>query len=185
MTDTRHSLRRARATVLLAVVLVACAAATSAAQTVTATFDDLRADAYKGQTVYVADRAGTTVKGRVARIDATSLELLVNDEPRVWRVSDVAWISQRHRHSGRGALVGLALGAGFGAFLVVADMEGEDVGTVLVIAALFGGVGGGAGAAIGAAIKSERVLYAARPTAGVLSPIVAPGAIGVRAHFRF
>jgi len=183
--STGHSMRRARGTVLLAVVLVACAAAPSTAQPVTATFDELRAAAYRGQTVYVADQAGTTVKGRVVSISATSLELLVNDEPRTWRVSDVAWISQRHRHAGRGALVGLALGAGFGAFLVVADMEGEDVGTVLVIAGLFGGVGGGAGAAIGAATRSERVLYAARPTARVLAPIVAPGVIGVRAQFRF
>jgi hypothetical protein len=183
--NTGHSMRRAFGTVLLAVVLAAGAAVPSTAQTVTATFDDLRDDAYRGQTVYVADQAGTTVKGRVVRISATSLELLVNDEPRTWRVSDVAWISQRHRHAGRGALAGLAVGAVFGASLVGFDMDGEDVGTYLVIAAVFGGIGGGAGAAIGEAIRTERVLYAARPTARLLTPIVAPGVIGLRANFRF
>jgi hypothetical protein len=57
----------------------------------------------------------------------------------------------------------------------------------VILAGLFAGMGGGAGAAIGAAIRSERVLYAAqaRATTRVLAPIVAPGLIGVRAHFRF
>jgi len=180
-------MKRAFGTVLLACALVTGAAVPSTAQTVAATFDDLLADAYRGQTVYVADQAGTTVKGRVVRFSATSLELLVNDEPRTWQVSDVAWIAQRHGHAGRGALVGLAVGAGFGAFLFVANSSGEDAGFALVLAGLFGGLGGGAGAAIGAAITSERVLYAApaRPTTRVLAPIVAPGVIGVRAHFRF
>ena len=187
MIYTGHSMKRAFGTVVLACALVTGTAVRGTAQTVTATFDDLRDGAYRGQTVYVADHAGTTVKGRVVRFSATSLELLVNDEPRTWRVSDVAWISQRHRHAGRGALVGLAVGAGFGALLFAANSDGEDVGFALVLAGVFGGLGGGAGAAIGAVTRSERVLYAAprRPTARVLAPIVAPGVIGVRAHFRF
>jgi hypothetical protein len=180
-----HSMRRALGTILFAVVLVAGTAVPGTAQTVTATFEDLRAEAYKGQTVYIADQAGTTVKGRVVRISATSLELLVNGEPRTWPVSDVAWIAQRHRHAGRGALVGLAMGACLGTLIFAANSEGEDAGFALVLAGVFGGIGGGAGAAIGAAARSERVLYAARPARRVLAPLVAPGVVGVRAQFRF
>jgi hypothetical protein len=178
-------MRRALGSVLFAVVLVAGTAVPGTAQTMTATFDDLRDAAYRGQTVYVADQAGTTVKGRVVRFSATSLELLVNGEPRTWHVSDVAWISQRHRHAGRGALVGLAMGACLGTLVFAANSDGEDAGFALVLAGLFGGIGSGAGAAIGAASRSEHVLYAARPTGRVLAPIVAPGVVGVRAHFRF
>src|SRR5215216_3249808 len=155
MMNTGPSMKRAFGTVLVAVLLLACAAAPSTAQTAAATFDDLLADAYRGQTVYVADQAGTTVKGRVVRFSPTSLELLVNHESRTWRASDIAWISQRHRHTGRGALVGLGMGATFGTIIFLANSEGEDAGFALILAGVFGGMGGGAGAAIGAAIRSE------------------------------
>jgi hypothetical protein len=110
-----RSMRRASGTVLLAGgLLLTAGAAPGTAQTVTPRFDDLRAEAHRGETVYVTDHAGTTVKGRVVSISATSIELLVKDGSREWRVTDVAWITQRHRHAGRGALAGLALGAVLG-----------------------------------------------------------------------
>ncbi|HYT68444.1 MAG TPA: hypothetical protein VEL51_18605 [Vicinamibacterales bacterium] len=183
---------------LFAGLMVAGRAAPIAAQGVTPTFEDLRADAHRGETVYVTDQAGKRVKGRVVRISPASIELVVKGSPREWRASDVAWITERHRHAGRGALIGLAIGATAGALLVVADSScenshyegcgGDDAGYALVFAALFGGMGGGAGAAVGAAIRSEHVLYvAARPrtTSHVLAPIVSQGIIGVRAQLRF
>jgi hypothetical protein len=193
-----RSMRRASGIVLLAGgLLLTAGAAPGTAQTVTPRFDDLRAEAHRGETVYVTDHAGTTVKGRVVSISATSIELLVKDGSREWRVTDVAWITQRHRHAGRGALAGLALGAVLGAITVGLDSycqnghyDGcgrDDAEMALFLAGLFGGIGGGVGAAIGAATRSEHVLYAApsRPTAHVLAPIVAPGVIGMRAQLRF
>ena len=126
-----------------------------------------------------------------------SIHLLVNDGSREWPASDVARITQRRGHAGRGALVGLAFGAGFGAVLALTDgacehggYEGcgrrDDAEAALFLAALFGGIGGGAGAAIGAAIRPERVLYTApSPSAHVFSLRVAPGVIGLRAQLRF
>jgi hypothetical protein len=190
-------MRRALITVVLAGVLVAAGAAPSTAQTVTPTFDDLRTESHRGETVYVTDLAGATVKGRVVRISATSIDLLVNDGSRKWAASDVAFITQRRGHAGRGALIGLAAGAVSGVFLVLADGEcqnyhsegcgREDVGWALFLAATFGGIGAGAGAAIGAAIRPERVLYAAPspPSAHVFELRVAPGVIGLRAQLRF
>ena len=189
-------MRRALITVVLAGVLVAAGAVPSMAQMATRTFDDLRAEGHRGEIVYVTDQEGTEVKGRVVRISATSIDLLVNDDSREWPASDVARITQRRGHAGRGALVGLAVGAGFGALLVLTDgacqhggYEGcgrDDAEMALVLAALFGGIGGGAGAAIGAAIRPERVLYAApNPSAHVFELRVAPGVIGLRAQLRF
>ena len=190
-------MRRALIIVALVGVLVAAGAVPSLAQLATRTFDDFRAEGHRGEIVYVTDQEGTKVKGRVVRISASSIDLLVNDGSREWPVSDVARITQRRGHAGRGALVGLAFGAGFGAFLAFTDgncqhygYEGcgrDDAEAALFLAALFGGIGGGAGAAIGAAIRPERVLYAAPspPSAYVFELRVAPGVIGLRAQLRF
>ena len=114
-------MRRAFVTVVLAGVLVAAGAVPSMAQMATPTFDDLRAEAHRGEIVSVTDQGGTTVKGRVVRISATSIDLLVNDGSREWAASDVAWITQRRGHAGRGALTGLAVGAVSGVFLGLTD----------------------------------------------------------------
>jgi hypothetical protein len=50
------------------------------AQTVTRTFDDLRAESHHGETVYVTDLAGATTKGRVLKISA-KLHRLDREEP--------------------------------------------------------------------------------------------------------
>ena len=190
-------MRRAFVTVVLAGVLVAAGAVPSMAQMVTPTFDDLRAEGHRGEIVYVTDQGGTKVKGRVVRISATSIDLLVNDGSREWAASDVAWITQRRGHAGRGALIGLAFGAGYGVLLVLTDGEcrnygyegcgRQDAEDALFLAAFFGGIGAGAGAAIGAAIRPERVLYAAPspPSAHVFELRVAPDVIGLRAQLRF
>ena len=54
------------------------------------------------------------MKGRVVRISATSIDLLVNDGSREWAASDVARITQRRGHAVLGAVVGLAVGVGSG-----------------------------------------------------------------------
>ena len=185
-------MRSLGATVILAAVLLACAAVPSAAQTATPAFDALPAGAQPGHTVYVTDQAGTTVKGRVVRISPQSIELLVHGKPREWRVSDVGWITERHRHAWRGTAIGLTAGAVFGAVLVLSDCGsggcyGTDAEMAFVVAGLFGGIGAGAGAAIGAATRSEHILYTApnRQTDHVVAPMTTPGAIGVRARLRF
>jgi hypothetical protein len=134
------------------------------------------------------------VKGRVVKISTASIELLVNDGSREWHAPDVAYITQRHRHAGRGALIGLAIGAAVGVGMVLADSScregcaGEDAGYMLIFSGLFGGLGGGIGAAVGAATTSERVLYAAPrtpATAHAMTPFSGRGTIGLRAQLRF
>ena len=84
------------------------------AQTVTRTFDDLRAESHHGETVYVTDLAGATTKGRVLRISANSIALIVKNQTREWPASEVTWITQRRGSAGRAALIGLAVGAVIG-----------------------------------------------------------------------
>jgi hypothetical protein len=183
-------------TVVLAGVLVAAGAVPSVAQVATPTFDDLRAEGHRGEIVYVTDQGGTKVKGRVVRISATSIDLLVNDGSRGWAVSDVARITQRRRHAVLGAEVGLAAGFGLGALVVLTDSYCQNGAhpnsdwcgpeAILVVGGILGGIGSGAGAAIGAAIRTERVLYATpSPPAHAFSLRVAPGVIGMRAQLRF
>jgi hypothetical protein len=123
------------------------------AQTVTRTFDDLRAESHHGETVYVTDLAGATTKGRVLRISANSIALIVKNQTREWPVSEVTWITQRRGSAGRGALIGLAVGAVIGPLLVALDSGGDDY--VLFFAPFSAGLGGGIGAAIGAARRPE------------------------------
>ena len=179
-------MRRALITVVLAGVLVAAGAVPSMAQTVTPTFDDLRAESHRGETVYVTDLAGARTKGRVLRISANSVTLIVKKQTRQWPVSEVTWITQRRGHAGRGALIGLAVGAVIGPVLVAMDSGADDY-LLFFVAPFSACLGAGAGAAIGAAIRPERVLYAAPspPSAHVFELGVAPGAIGLRAQLRF
>lgn len=190
-------MRSLRLIVSLAAALVAGSARPSAAQTAAPAFDVLLAESHQGETVYLTDLAGKTVKGRVVTISAQSIELLVHGDPREWRASDVGWITQRRRFALRGTVIGLSIGAVLGAATAVADSacgtshykgcSHDDLEMTFVLAGLLGGIGGGVGAAVGAATRSEHVLYVAptRQTDHVLAPIVAPGAIGVRARLRF
>jgi hypothetical protein len=175
------------------------------AQVATPTFDDLRAEGHRGEIVYVTDQGGAKVKGRVVNISATAIDLLVSDGSREWAASDVARITQRHRHPGRGALIGLIVGFGLGAVAVLtaqscsahANSEsgsgfgGPDIlcggpEMVLLGGAFFGGIGAGAGAAIGAAIRTEGRLYEAPgPSAHAFSFRVAPDLVAMRAQLRF
>ena len=157
------SARQALITVVVAGVLVAAGAVPSMAQVATPTFDDLRAEGHEREIVYVTDQGGTKVKGGVIEISSTTIALLVKGDSREWPTTDVSSVTQRHRHAGRGAVIGLAFGALYGAILAIADpakggVKGDDV---LFVTAFWGSIGGGAGAAIGAAIRTERVLYAA------------------------
>jgi hypothetical protein len=155
------------------------------AQTVTPTFDDLRAESHHGETVYVTDLAGATTKGRVLRISANSIALIVKNQTRVWPASEVTWITQRRGSAGRGALIGLAVGAVIGPVLVALDHGADDF--VLWFAPFSAGLGASIGAAIGAARRPERVLYAAGrgSTTVLVAPRLAPGVVEWRAQIGF
>lgn len=154
-----------------------------AAQQLPSTLPDLRTSMWHGETVSVIDRAGATVKGRVVKITDDAITLSVHGQTHTVNGSDVGWITRRRAHAGRGALLGLSVGAAVGLFTYLHGRDycetcGADTGFAFVLGAMFGGIGGGIGAGVGAAIHSEEMLYAAstasptphRRTATVNSP---------------
>src|SRR5215218_1135600 len=112
-------------TVVIGVMLIATAG-TASAQTIAATFDDLRSQSHRGERVTLTDRTGHTAQGKVLRISAASIALLVKDrhsrnsrgQLREFDTSEVKWITERRGHAGRGALAGLIAGW-TGAFLLI------------------------------------------------------------------
>jgi len=194
--DISLSMRQTSATALLITALVLGLAVPSLAQTATPSFDDLRSASHQGESVYLTDRTGATTKGRVVRISATSIALLVNDQAREWPASDVTWITQRRSRAGRGALAGLIAGAAFAPLLVAADgscrqhYDGcgrDDAAAAFYLAPFFGGFGAAIGAAIGLASRPERILYSAakQSTTLRLAPSMGPRVIGLRAQVGF
>ena len=179
-----HVLKQTSCTLLVIGTLLLGVPDAGIAQTVTPTFDDLRAESHHGETVYVTDLAGAITKGRVLRISANSIALIVKNETREWPASEVTWITQRRGSAGRGALIGLAVGAVIGPVLVALDNGADDY--VLFFAPFSAGLGASIGAAIGAARRPERVLYAAgRSTTALVVPRLAPGVIELRAQIGF
>jgi len=179
------ALKQTRCTLLVMGTLLLGVPDAGLAQTVTPTFDDLRAESHHGETVYVTDLAGATTKGRVLRISGNSIALMVKNETREWPASEVTWITQRRGSAGRGALIGLAAGAVIGPVLVALDNGADDF--VLFFAPFSAGLGASIGAAIGAARRPERVLYAAgrRSTTVLVAPRLAPGVVALRAQIGF
>jgi hypothetical protein len=171
--------------ILLAMGTLLGAPGAGMAQTVTRTFDDLRAESHHGETVYVTDLAGATTKGRVLRISANSIALIVKNQTREWPASEVTWITQRRGSAGRGALIGLAVGAVIGPVLVALENGADDY--VVFFTPFSAGLGGGIGAAIGAARRPERVLYGVgrRSTKVLVAPRLAPGVVEWRAQIGF
>jgi len=135
--------------------------------------------------VSVTDLAGATTKGRVLKISANSIALIVKNQTRESPASEVTWITQRRGSAGRGPLIGLAVGAVIGPALVALEDGADDY--VVFFAAFSAGLCGGIGAAIGAARRRERVLYGVgrRSTTVLVAPRLAPGVVEWRAQIGF
>jgi hypothetical protein len=152
-------------TFFLTTLLLAGQPLCAAAQQLPSTLPDLRTSMWHGETISVIDRSGAAVKGRVVKITDDAITLSVHGQPQTVNGSDVGWITRRRGNAGRGALIGLAVGATVGVFTYLNDSAcescGPDAGFAFLLAAMFGGIGGGIGAGVGAAIHSEEMLYAA------------------------
>jgi hypothetical protein len=155
---------RARTTFFLTALLLAGQQLSVAAQQLPSTFPDLRTSMWHGETLSVIDRYGTAIKGRVVKITDDAITLSVHGQLQTVDASDVGWITRRRAHAGRGALIGLSVGAFAGILTyfngTACESCGPDAGFAVVLAAMFGGMGGGIGAGVGAAIHSQEMLYA-------------------------
>jgi len=112
-----------------------------------------------GEEVLVARTDGTLIRGRwtgmgatvAIRTDSRAIVFAARELAAIWRV-------RMERQTGKGALLGLALGAGFGLALAVSACEGDcDGGSYWLGFPLYlGSAGAGLGAGLGALDKADR-----------------------------
>ena len=145
-------------TFLLTIVLLAGGRLSVAAQEAPSTFPDFRTSGWNHETLSVTDRSATKVRGRVLTITDNAITLAVHGQPRTVNASNVVRIARRRAHAGRGALIGLLVGAGVGISTGLYGHGAEDF--AIFWSAMLGGLGGGVGAGVGAAIHSEQTVYA-------------------------
>ena len=126
-------------------------------------FAELPKHLNQGNTIYVTDTTGTTSGGQLGTLSTTSLKLLIGADSRdVW-AHDVTRITRQESRTGRGALIGLALGFGVG---LIAARSRESSGSPIVDTQagagdlLVGmGLGTAVGAIVGARVKVNRTIY--------------------------
>jgi len=152
--------------VLLLGLVLMLPAATSSAQELAGSFDQLRVLVKTGDTVRVTGRSGEETRGAIVDLSSSSLVLRVDDTQRTFRERDIAAIHQRRHDSlANGAKWGFMAGAGLGVFAgVVVASEYRDGGGALIplLALTYGGMGAGVGAGIDAIHPSDQVIFAWR-----------------------
>jgi hypothetical protein len=144
--------------------LIVLAAGSAEAQELAGTFDQLRVLVKPGDTLTIVDNSGQRAQGKLLSLSASSLELTVSGAKRQFLSTEINTIEKRGPDSLKnGALIGLGIGAGFGAaalIAVAADDEFVDGGFVAVAAVLYAGIGAGIGTGVDALIEGRRVIYA-------------------------
>jgi hypothetical protein len=145
----------------LMVLTLAVGSSLAGAQTVAASFDELRKVVVPGTTVTVVDTSGGEVTGSIAEVSTTALVLMVGAERRAFQESDVRTVLQRRQDSVlNGALWGAAAGGILGA--LGASSCANDFGcsgSTGEFLALGCGVGAGVGIAIDALIRGQHPIY--------------------------
>ena len=145
---------------------------TAGAQTVVTSFTELPTVVKTGDTVDVTDVKGRTLRGRIADLSRSSLELTARkrasdgSDPFVsigrFSETDIREIRLQHRDSLlNGTLIGLAIGLGIATFPAAGIFCGngsyEDFSATAGSCAAFLGIVGGIGAGIGVTVDAARV----------------------------
>ena len=190
-------------TVRIAVALVVALLATHPAHAQVAdSFAELSATLKPGSTVYVRTVAGAygpAIKGRVEKISGSTLRLRVGGQDQDFDEREVVKVWERHRKAGKGALVGLAVGAGIGVlatngFGLTRGCAGGDHDACswapieYAVTAGTAGWGAGIGAVIGAFHFRDRTLFSPLHSTSsrvTVAPLLGSGRAGAAATLRF
>ena len=139
----------------------------------------------QGKQVWIS-ADGARVRGRVMSLDPTSLVLVEDGVPTTIPYKSIVRIEKSTHRLRNGALIGLASGAGLGAWAAAAYCaegyctSGEVIGVTLFYGGLGAAAGVGIGAIVNAAKKNGDVLYDARRSTTTMSiaPILSPTSKG-------
>jgi hypothetical protein len=147
-----------------------------------------------GDIVWVTTTAGTMTRGRVAHVDADSLELWTNNQRLVVAGPDVRRIEMLpHNPPVNYTLRGLVYGAGGGAALGILLSSSCEVHPCLVggmrvlltATAVGAGIGTGVGMLTDALVNRKRVVYELGRVALNVQPVLAPRVTGFVATVRW
>ena len=189
-------MKPARRGAVILVVALAAMPAPGVAQEPVASFDQLDTRLKVGDKVWVTDRQGSEIDGKIERITADALTL---NGSRMIAAGEVRLVRYRERDSLKnGTLIGLGIGAGLGLAwcLAAATDDSPHISTGIECAegfTVYGGLGTLLGLAIDAAIPGKmRVAFRATgeppgPNSKRLSTglVVLPHAKGVAVSFSF
>ena len=139
------------------------------------------ARAIQGKHVWIS-ADGARVRGLVTSLDPTSLVLVEDGVPTTIPYKSIVRVEKSTHRLRNGTLIGLAAGAGLGAWVAAAYCSegycsaGEMIGAPLFYGGLGAAAGVGIGAIVNAAKKNGDVLYDARrgTTTMSLAPILSP-----------
>jgi hypothetical protein len=162
------------------------------AQTPVSDFGQISTRVRVGETVYVTDSAGREHKGMLFDLSASQLVLESGGKRQDFPAGQVATISWRaHDPLGNGALIGMAVGAGFVGIAALSSCDSTECGGWMLLGMLaYGGIGAGIGAGIDALIPGKMipVYRSASGKQGAslsFSPILSPRRQGLAATVRF
>lgn len=169
---------------IAAVVMVVACAGPARAQ---ATFGNVQPGGLP--VVFVTDRAGHEMQGKLVQFTETSLTLAVDGSQRTFGVDDVSLVERRGDSLKNGALTGLGVGLGLGALSIgLSDCPGGDhscpaarVGWLALNTAIYTAIG----TAIDAAVTGRTRIWPAKGTsAGAPVAFVSPAARRVFVGWR-
>jgi hypothetical protein len=184
----RRRIRPLDSRVLLGAVALVAVSATSSAQPVASSLDELKGLAIATSTVKVTDSTGQEVKGRLIGVSSSELTLRTGDATRTFESSQVRTVRLRKEDSlVNGALIGAAVGGGLSS-LIFLDNECRNDPDCYTYVAVNAAIGTFVGIGIDALLHGYRVVYAApTPMARAIAvrPFVTPAAKGVRVTMTF
>jgi hypothetical protein len=164
--------------------------ATAGAQQAATSFDELRALVKAGDTVTVIDTVGHAIRGKVADISSSSIELLRKDGRKTLAEADVNKIRQwKHGDMGKGATWGAGIGGGLGLLFTVAIAGACECSSDLLVGsvAFYTALGAGIGVVSAARIHEEVIFFkpGAAPKKVTVSPLIGQKRRGVLVSYTF
>ena len=179
---------RAGVMLFLAASIPLLVAAPVRAQETATSFDDLRRVVTPGETIFVTDTSGMTVKGRLVQVEGSSLEIRIPREeaPRRFLQRDVNNIvAERGDSWWNGMLIGFASGAVPGVLMELGSASKFDAHAPIGL----GAVGLLTGLLIDVLNKENVTVFVHAPvqqSRGVsVRPLVRESAVGIQMAVRF
>ena len=178
-----------RIVIALAVVLGLGSVTPAGGQELAASFNQLRVLVKAGDTLTVTDSDGREVQGKLANLSPTSLDMIINGQPRALQESQVLTIRLKRADSlANGAKIGFGIGVVFGVIGGLAVSDEFGAGALPFLALTYGALGTGIGVGVDALSLSNDVIFS-RPSGRTVTlramPVIAPHARGLRLALSF